>query len=139
MKFLSFSKTVSETQFLSRRYRQGQLWRALFLLATLIGIVALATLLVTVINQSIGYVAIDNSVEPSTLSDKPLKDLDQAELIALIEKNLSKARVRQLNAEKLLTDQSTEELYSLVMERIVDPVIVANWFLFKLNLNKARN
>ena len=137
MKYLSFSKTVSETQFLSKRYRQGQLWRALFLLATLIGILALATLLVTVINQSIGYVAIDNSVEPSTLSDKPLKDLDQSELIALIEKNLSKARVRQLNAEKLLTDQSTEELYSLVMDRIVDPVIVANWFLFDSILNKA--
>ncbi len=137
MKFHSSSQTVSETQFLSRRHRQGQLWRALFMLATLIGIIALATLLVTVINQSIGYVAIDNSVEPSTLSDKPLKDLDQAELIALIEKNLSKARVRQLNAEKPLTDQSTDELYFLVMDRIVDPVIVANWFLFDSILNKA--
>lgn len=137
MKLFSTSQTPSETAFLTRRHRIGQLWRSIFLMATLIGIIVLATLLLTVINQSVGYVAIENKVDPALLSEKPLEDLNEAELIAIIETNLSKARVRQLNAEQLFSERSKENLYLVVMERIVDPVIVANWFLIDSIFNSA--
>ncbi len=53
--------------FVSRRQRVGQVWRALFLAATMVGIIALLALLYNVITESFGYVAYQNEVDPDTL------------------------------------------------------------------------
>lgn len=53
--------------FVSRRQRVGQVWRALFLAATMVGIIALLALLYNVITESFGYVAYQNEVDADTL------------------------------------------------------------------------
>ena len=53
--------------FVSRRQRVGQIWKTLFLAATVVGIIALLALLYNVINQSFGYVAYQNQVDPQAL------------------------------------------------------------------------
>ncbi len=54
-------------QFLKRRRQKGILWRSLFLLATTLGVLVLMVLLLTIINDSFGYVAIQYKIEPETL------------------------------------------------------------------------
>lgn len=49
------------------RRRRGSLWHNLFLVATLIGIVALLALLYNIINGAFGYVAVQNKIDPETV------------------------------------------------------------------------
>ena len=59
---MEFSENVT------RRHLSGKVWRALFLFSTFFGILALATLLLNVINQSSGYVIYKAKVDPATLA-----------------------------------------------------------------------
>jgi phosphate transport system permease protein len=61
-------------RFVDRRQRTGQLWKTAFLGATAVGIIALLALLYNVINESFGYVAWQNQVDPSALTLKFYKD-----------------------------------------------------------------
>jgi phosphate transport system permease protein len=54
--------------FVDRRQRTGQIWKTAFLGATVVGIIALLALLYNVINESFGYVAWQNQIDPSTLT-----------------------------------------------------------------------
>jgi len=45
----------------------AQIWKTLFLAATVVGIIALLALLYNVINDSFGYVAYQNEIEPRML------------------------------------------------------------------------
>ncbi len=127
MRPLSVEPDSTQEKFLNRRHQVGRLWQALFLFSILVGIITLATLLFTIFNQSLGYVAIENKVDPASLSARPLEKLNKAELLTILEANLSKARLRQLNADIPLEERSTVDLYDIVIERIVDPVIVSTW------------
>ncbi|MBW7882825.1 MAG: phosphate ABC transporter permease PstA [Caldilineaceae bacterium] len=52
---------------LRRRKQVGAFWHGAFFVATLVGIVVLAALLIDVINDAFGYVAIQNRIDPETL------------------------------------------------------------------------
>ena len=52
---------------ITRRHRIGKLWRFIFYAATVLAIVILAILLINVINQSFGLVAMQNEVSPDEL------------------------------------------------------------------------
>jgi phosphate transport system permease protein len=54
-------------RFIKRRQQKGIIWRSLFLLATTIGVVILMILLITIIDDSMGYVAIQYKMEPRDL------------------------------------------------------------------------
>lgn len=60
--------------FVRRRRRIGAFFRTIFFLATALGIVILATLLVDVINDTFGYVAIQNKIDPETVIDRYYKE-----------------------------------------------------------------
>jgi phosphate transport system permease protein len=60
--------------FVRRRRRIGTFFRTIFFLATALGIVILATLLVDVINDTFGYVAVQNKVDPETVIDRYYKE-----------------------------------------------------------------
>lgn len=49
------------------RRRRGLLWQNLFVLATMIGIIALLALLYNIINGAFGYVAIQNKIDPEAI------------------------------------------------------------------------
>lgn len=51
----------------ARRRSRGLRWRTVFVLSTMVGIVALMALLYNVINSSFGYVAMQNKVDPEAL------------------------------------------------------------------------
>ncbi len=52
---------------LTGRYRAAKTWQILFLAATLVGIVALMTLLLSILNGAFGLVAVQNEVDPDSL------------------------------------------------------------------------
>jgi phosphate transport system permease protein len=87
---------------LSRRQRRGMMGAFLFLCATLVGVVVLIVLLITIINGTFGLVAVEYVVDPATLSDKPLDELNEAELGAILTGNLRKGLVQKLILDHVL-------------------------------------
>ncbi len=78
---------------LTRRYKVAALWRNVFRASTVVGIIVLALLLINIANSAFGYVAVTNRVDPGDLvaEDRALEDLDHAELVAILEANISRA------------------------------------------------
>ncbi len=54
-------------RFVRKRQGRAMLWSNLFMLATLVGIVALVALLYNILNSAFGFVALQNSIDPSAL------------------------------------------------------------------------
>ena len=116
-------------QSLQMRHRVATAWQIVFLCATTIGIVGLSALLYNVLNSTFGYVALEYKVDPATLADRPLAQLTQAELIVVLQTNLSKGAFKRLDKEQPMTSRSQADLLSLIAERILDQEIQATWSL----------
>lgn len=116
-------------QFLHKRHRRASVAKAFFFLATLVGIIFLAILLVTVVDQAFGLVAIENKVDPATLADRPIADLDVAELAGIIRTNLSKNRVKTLELAGKLESQPHSDLVRIIEEDIVQPKVIKSYSL----------
>jgi len=126
-----------QAQNLSRRHRTARLWKAIFSLSLIIAIIALVTLLVSVTNQAFGYVAVENKVAPETLSQKPLEELSSEELIEILRANLNRNRIRTIEKNNgPLAETSTEGLYDLVIENVVQPKVVESYHLLPSLLNR---
>lgn len=54
-------------KFVANRLGRATLWSNLFLVATLVGILALMALLYNIFNSAFGYVALQNNIDPDTL------------------------------------------------------------------------
>jgi phosphate transport system permease protein len=116
---------------LAVRHRVARIWQAVFTLSLLIAILALLTLLVSVINQSFGIVAIENKVAPTELSATPLGQLSKDDLIAILRARLNKNRIRTIERDNgPIADMTAPELKVLVEENIVQPSVVASYNLF---------
>lgn len=113
---------------IQRRRLRGKVWQVMFYLATTIAVLALVILLLNVLNSVFGYVLVQNDVEPETLvAGGDLEDMENGELIALLEKNLSTGLIRRFNSEAPLAERTTAELALLVQERIINPTIIESW------------
>ena len=106
-------------KFVAWRYRKAWVWQTLFLSSLLIAIVSLTALLLNVIDGAFGYVAFEYKEDPSTLSEKPLQELSEEELLLILQDNLSKGAYNKLNEEKAMETRSQADLYNLVQERIL--------------------
>ena len=122
---------------LAQRHSRARRWQALFLAATTVGILGLTALLYNVLNDTAGLVAIDYSVAPSTLSERPLEDLSSAELIAILEDNLRRRQLTQLNDVRSLAERSTSELLEIVAAEVLQTRIIDTWPLVESLLNRA--
>ncbi len=107
----------------------GKVWQWLFFSSMIIAMVALAVLLLTIVNKAFGYTAIIYKVEPATLIDTPVADLTKQDLLVLLEQELRKGVYTRLNTEKPLEDRSRAELFALVQERGFQEKIAASWTL----------
>lgn len=116
-------------QTLRARHRVATAWQVVFLLATTIGILGLSALLYNILNSTFGYVAIEYEVDPATLADRPLDQLSQAELIAILQEHLSRGAFNKLDREQPLTSRSRADLLGLIVERILEQDIQATWSL----------
>jgi phosphate transport system permease protein len=120
------------------RHRNARIWLLIFMAATMVGIVALTALLYNVINGVAGYTVIEYRVEPSSLAFNgvPLEDLEKDQLIQVLEENVSSNVFRTLNQEKPMEQRSESEIYSLILERVLRPKVLATYPLFESLLNR---
>ncbi len=132
-----FPQGESYAGFVRKRRRVGTFFRMLFLLATVLGVVILAVLVLDVANDAFGYVAIQNQVAPESLAES-LEELPQEELLAILTANISAGRLRALNAQALVAERSQEEVLALVVSEVVRPKIVESWSLAESIFERAR-
>ncbi|NLE75682.1 MAG: phosphate ABC transporter permease PstA [Chloroflexi bacterium] len=122
------------------RHRRGRVWRTLFQAATLVGIMALMTLLYNIINESFGLAAVQNKIDPATLAvaGTPLEDLPKEQLVDILRTHVSAGLMRRLESEAPWAERSRDDVYLLVQERVVSPEIVQTWMLAESLLERER-
>ena len=127
-------KTVVEgfASNLDSRNRKGTLWHVLFQASTIVGIIALIALVLNIVDGAFGYVAYEARVDPDTLAvdGVSVQDQDKAQLVTLLQSNLSSGAYNKLNNEKAFEARSREEVYQLAIERIIRPKVVEVWKLW---------
>jgi phosphate transport system permease protein len=126
---------IPEIQFsdnVRRRHRSGKVWMGLFQFATVVGIISLATLLLNILNQSAGYVHYEAKIDPDTLmiDGISLEEQTKEQLIGSLQTNLSQGAFSKIDREKPFAARSREEVYDLVIERIVKFKVVKTWNLW---------
>lgn len=117
---------------LGARNRIGVIWKFIFRASTVVGILALAALMLNVINGAFGYVAYEARVDPDTLTlnGTSVEDQSRDQLVALLQSTLSDGAYNKLDNEKPFAERSREEVYQLVVERIIRPKVVEVWDLW---------
>lgn len=134
---ISYPQEQDQQRFVTARYRKAWVWQLVFLSALLIAILSLSALLLNVADGAFGYVAYEFKKDPALLSEKPLDELNQEELIALLQANLSKGAYNKLNSEKVMEQRSEADLYNLVIERIIQVKTRETYSLFDSLFRKA--
>jgi phosphate transport system permease protein len=117
---------------LSTRNRNGVIWNFIFQVSTIVGIVALIALMLNIINSTFGYVAYEARVDPDTLTVDgiPLEDQSKEQLVTLLQSTLSSGAYNKLNNEEPFEERSRENVFQIVVERIIRPKIVSVWDLW---------
>ncbi len=117
---------------LNTRNRKGVLWHLLFQASTVIGILALIALMLNIINGAFGYVAYEAKVDPDTLAvdGVPLQEQSKEQLIARLQSTLSSGAYTKLENEKPFASRAREEIYQLIVDRIIRPQVVGVWNLW---------
>ncbi len=136
-------------RFVERRQRTARVWSAVLFLATTVGIVVLSALLLNILNDTFGYVAIEYRLDPETLvagrpgeaaegvTAEPLGALGATELAAILEQHLRPARLRALTSRQPLADLPVDQLRRLVMDEVVRPEVVGSWSLYQSLFGRA--
>ena len=117
---------------LAARHWMGLVWRLVFHVATAVAIVMLTALLLTVANRAFGLVAIQNAIEPQELARDgvALERMDKETLRAVLGEHVSRGLMRRFERERPFAERSRDEVYALVLERVVDPSVVQAWPLW---------
>jgi phosphate transport system permease protein len=117
---------------LDGRNHRGAVWHVIFRASTIVGIVALIALMLNVIDGAFGYVAYEARVDPDTLvvDGIPLEDQSKEQLAVLLQSTLSRGAYNKLENETAFAARSREEVYQLVVERIIRPEVVQVWKLW---------
>lgn len=95
-------------QQVAKRARAGSAWYTIFIAATTVAIIALVALLINVINQAFGYVALENKIQPSALvtsvgedaATVALSDLSIDQHLTILQDNISNGRGRKLERDQ---------------------------------------
>lgn len=129
---------VKQKSNLPGRHRTGKVWEAIFKASTVFGMIMLVIMLLNIVNDAFGYVAISYKVDPATLTEtaSPIQDLSQEQLIAILEKNLRMARYRTLEKETPFEIRMPEDLQSLIVDEILKPEVKQVWSFWESLVNK---
>ncbi|MGQ9493521.1 MAG: phosphate ABC transporter permease PstA [Anaerolineae bacterium] len=121
------------------RHRVGSVLHLLFLMSTIMGIIALTILLYSIIDQSFGLVVVKNRVDPETLAINGilLEHLTKEQLVSILEQHVSKGVMRRLESEIPFAIRSRDNVYQLVQERVVSPEIIRSWRLTESILHRS--
>jgi phosphate transport system permease protein len=115
------------------RNRSGSIWRWVFQLSTVIGIIALAALLLNISNSAFGYVALEAKVDPATLTvdGSALEDQNKDQLIAILKSKISDGAYNKLEKDQPFAERSKANVYQIVVERIVRYEVKQSWSLWE--------
>ncbi len=117
-------------QNVSSRQRRGKIWQGILLACTIFGIIILLMLAYNIVNDAFGGIGVQYAVEEEDLTDgRPLEELSQAELIAILETNLRSRVLKNLERERPLAERSREELIDIINDEIIKPEVVAVYSL----------
>ncbi len=122
---------------LNGRYRSATIGQLLFLSALLIAIVSLTALLYNIVDGAYGYTAYEYKVDPATITNKPLNELNQQELLEVLKANISSGAYKKLNNEQPMETRSEADLLSLILERVIKIDTKATWSLTQSLFHKA--
>lgn len=122
---------------MQQRNRSARIWKAIFFLSITIAVVALLTLLFSVVNQTFGLTIVVDKNPPVELSAVPLEELDSNGLEAILRENLTRNRVRTIERELPLSERTRQDLYTLVIENVVQPRVVESYNLGESLLKRA--
>jgi len=115
--------------FFKGRHRQATLWQVIFNLSTLVGIIVLVILLVTILNRTMGFTAVENEIAPQSLSDRPMDELEINEMAAIIRGQLTRNRMRTIERAGPLEEQGRGKVYEILIEEVVQPKVVQSYTL----------
>lgn len=118
---------------LEKRHRVAKIWLALFQLATIFGMVILSALLLNIINSAFGFVAVEYEIEPESLAiqDIPIENLPKEYLVEIVRENISPGLFRGLESKKPFEQRSREDVFWVVVERVLEPKVVSQWSLYE--------
>ena len=121
------------TSNLAPRNRAGTLWRLIFQSATIIGILALAALLLNVLNGAFGYAVLEYKVDPKTLTQQgiPLEQQSKEQLTALLQSKISTSAFNKLEKDQPFAERSRENVYQLIVERVIKYKVDESWNLWE--------
>ena len=124
---------------LPTRKRRGLIWAWVFRASTLLGVIALITLLVDVTNGAFGYVALRARVDPGTLilHGVPLEQQTKEQLADLLRSKLSAGAFNKLQKERPFEQRGRADMYALVLERVVQYEVINSWNLWE-SLTRAK-
>ncbi|MFQ5613855.1 MAG: phosphate ABC transporter permease PstA [Anaerolineae bacterium] len=131
-------------QNLKGRHRLSYTWRIVFQASTVVGVIVLTMLLLNIINSSFGYVAVQNKIEPEAVvsdlagdaSGRELQELPRETLVAILQAHVSRGLFRRLEHDRPFAERSREDVYNLVLERVIEPEIVQTWSLYDSVFNR---
>jgi phosphate transport system permease protein len=132
------STSIKPDANLLKRHQTGKIWQTIFFASTSIGIIVLTALILSIINQAAGLVVVQNKVDPATLSERPLEQLTKDELINVLAANLTSTRIKAIEKEKGFDDRSKADVYNLVIQRVVQPKVLASYHLDHSFFNRAK-
>lgn len=115
------------------RKRTGIVWNFLFRASTVVGIIALILLLLNIINGAFGYAALEYRVDPKSLAFDgiPLEQQSKDQLIAVLKSKISTGAYNKLEKDQPFAKRSRENVYQLVVERIVRYEVDEAWNLWE--------
>ncbi len=122
-----------------KRHRTGRIWRTVFQISTIVGIIVLGALLINILNQTFGYAAVKNSIEPESLAvdGLPLDQLSKDQLLLTLENNVSSGLFRRFEHDLPMADRTREDVYNLIMEWVIEPEVQKTWSLYESLFQKS--
>jgi phosphate transport system permease protein len=116
----------------------GKIWHGVFVAATVFGIIVLVILMLTIIDEAFGMVAVQPQIDPATLADgRPIEELSKPQLIDVIEANVNNRVMRSLERAGPLAERSPNELREIIEEEILNIEVVESWPLHAVLFNRG--
>ncbi len=117
----------------AQRHLAGAIGRLVFQVATILAIIALIVLVLNIIDGVVGYMAYEAKVDPATLTvdGVPVEAQSKEQLIATLKSELSSGAFNKLDKDQPFVDRSRENIYQIVVERIIKYDVKRIWPLWE--------
>ncbi|MBN2044309.1 MAG: phosphate ABC transporter permease PstA [Anaerolineales bacterium] len=136
---MSTSKSSKQNPRLKARHRTGSVWQTIFMISTLVGIVALLALLYNIGDSAFGYVVVEYQVLPESLERDgvALEDQTVDQLLLTFQENVSKGLYRRFEAEGAFENPTEVDLENLIVEWVLEARVVEGWGFWESLRNRA--